>query len=317
MLSRVADALYWLGRYLERSENLARLLLVTEDFSTETQALTEDAAAGAWKDLLAVFPGAALTRPTPAEAPLPVPYLVGFFVDAGNPYSILHALRKARENARAVREALSVETFVAVNERYRALEAYDREGRLDLPSLRDAISLTHRGLFGIVGAMEATLSRDEAWHFLHLGRALERLYRTALVLRVKLPPLVAPGAPGDVSLQATRWRALLRGLSSLENYRQAAGARMDTALVVPFLLFDPHAPRALRYGVGAVKACLDHLAGGGPLTPAGRLVGRLLADLEYDAERLVADGDVEALLDRVVTQVSAAHDALAAQYFVT
>src|SRR4029078_10593822 len=76
MLSRVADAVYWMGRYLERSENITRLLLVTEDFSTETQGLAEQVAQSAWKDLLAIFPSAQVAAPVSAFAPLSQGYLV-------------------------------------------------------------------------------------------------------------------------------------------------------------------------------------------------------------------------------------------------
>ncbi len=124
MLSRVADAVYWMGRYLERAENITRLLLVTDDLATETQGFAEDLAQTAWKDILAILPSAELTRPVSAFAPLSLPYLQAFFVDGKNPYSVHYSLRKARENARAVREALTVEVFMSINETFRAVEAH-------------------------------------------------------------------------------------------------------------------------------------------------------------------------------------------------
>jgi len=154
MLSRVADALYWMGRYLERSENLTRLLLVTEDFSSETQGLTGQLAQSAWKDLLAIFPSAQVGAPASAFAPPPQAYLTGFFLDPANQYSVHYSLRRARENARSVREALTVEVFLALNETFRALEAHARRGLSDPPSFRDALGSAHRGLFAIVGAIE-------------------------------------------------------------------------------------------------------------------------------------------------------------------
>ena len=161
MLSRVADSLYWMGRYLERAENITRLLLVTEDFSTETQGLAEDLAQTAWKDMLTIFPSAQLTRDITPFAPLAVPYLQAFFTDQANAYSILVSIRKARENARSVREALTLEVFLALNEAFRALEAYERKGMPDLPAFRDALSATHKGIFTVVGAIEHTSTRDE------------------------------------------------------------------------------------------------------------------------------------------------------------
>jgi uncharacterized alpha-E superfamily protein len=316
VLSRVADALYWMGRYLERSENITRLLLVTEDFSSETQGLAEPVAQAAWKDLLAIFPSAQVAAPASAFAPMSQPYLVGFFLDLANQYSVIYSLRRARENARSVREALTVEVFLALNETYRALEAHVLRGLADPPSLRDALSTTHKGLFAIAGAIEHTFTRDQGWLFLKLGESLERVYRTALVLRAKLPSLAAAEPRADVALYYTQWRTLLRGLGSLENYRRSYGARLEPELVVPFLLLDPHTPRSLRYGLEAVKDYLERIGGGDGGTTALR-IRRLHAELCYRDQPVGAGTADAAFLDRVVDTMAQTHDALAAQYFAT
>jgi uncharacterized alpha-E superfamily protein len=315
MLSRVADALYWMGRYLERAENITRLLLVTEEFSTETQGLAEAVAHAAWKDLLAIFPSAQIAAPPSAFAPLSQAYLAGFLLDGANAYSVHYSLRKARENARSVREALTVEAFLAINETFRALEAQARRGAVDPPALRDALGATHKGLFATLGAIEHTFTRDEGWLFLKLGESLERVYRTALVLKTKLPALGSAEPRADVALYYTQWRTLLRALGSLENYRRSWGARLEPDLVVPFLLFDAQSPRSLRYGTEAMKQCLERI--GGEPGPATRLVGRLHAELSYHDQRAAGGAEQAALLDAVVDAVTQAHDAVAAQYFAT
>jgi uncharacterized alpha-E superfamily protein len=317
MLSRVADALYWMGRYLERSENLTRLLLVTEDFSSEIQGLAEQVAQSAWKDLLAIFPTAQVGAPASAFAPLSQAYLHGFLLDPHNPYSVHYSLRRARANARSVREALTVEVFLALNETFRELETHGRRGLSDPPSVRDALGATHKGLFAVAGAIEHTFTRDQGWLFLKLGESLERIYRTALVLRAKLPGLVASEPRADVALYYTQWRTLLRALGSLENYRRSFGARLEPELVVPFLLLDPSSPRSLRYGMEAVKGYLERIAGPGETTLGQRLIGRLHADLCYQDTGAAAVGVDATFLDRVVDTVAHAHDAIAAQYFAT
>jgi uncharacterized alpha-E superfamily protein len=317
MLSRVAAALYWMGRYLERAENVTRLLLVTEDFSSETQGLAEQLAQAAWKDLLAILPSAQLPPTTSAFAPMSQAYLVGFFLDLGNHHSVIYSLRRARENARSVREALTVEVFLALNETFRALEAPARRGLSDPPSLRDALASTHKGLFTIGGAIETTFTRDEGWRFLKLGEVLERIFRTALVLRAKLPGLAAAEPRGDVALYYTQWRTLLRALGSLENYRRSYGARLEPELVVPFLMLDPHTPRSLRYGLESLRDYLGRIGGAGETTTAGRLIGRLHADLCYRDEPSQAGVWDPAFLDRVVDTMAQVHDALDAQYFAT
>src|SRR4029453_8335253 len=166
MLSRVADSLYWMGRYLERAENITRLLLVTEDFSSETQGLAEDLAQTAWKDMLEIFPSAQLTRELTPFAPLSVPYLYTFFTDQTNAYSINFSIRKARENARSVREALTLEVFLALNEVLRAVETFEKKGMPEFPAFRDALTATQKGIFTVVGAIDHTSTHDEGWRFL-------------------------------------------------------------------------------------------------------------------------------------------------------
>jgi uncharacterized alpha-E superfamily protein len=314
MLSRVADALYWMGRYLERSENLARLLLVTEELSTEVLGLDEDLAWTEWHDLRRIFPGPEIGQDGPAPF-FGAAHLFAHSLDPRNPSSLLYSLRKARENARAVREALTVEVFVALNETWRGLEAYTGPTSLDAPTFREALSRVQRGILSSVGAIDHTLTRDQGWMFLKLGEAIERVVRTATVLYTKLPPLLAPEPKLDLPLVYTRLRALLRGLSSLENYRQAFGARIEPAHVLGFLLFATDAPRSIRYGAAAVKAQLDRLTEGGPPIPAGRIIGRLHANLAYRDEAMTDGIDPMPLLDHVLSELIRTHDALSVQFF--
>jgi uncharacterized alpha-E superfamily protein len=314
MLSRVADALYWMGRYLERSENLTRLVLVTEELSTEVLGLDEDLAWAEWHDLERIFPGPQIHQEGPAPF-FAAAHLSAYSLDGRNPYSLLYSLRKARENARTVREALTVEVFVALNDTWRDLEGYRQRGSLDAPTFREALSRAQRGILSTVGAIEHTLTRDQGWLFLKLGEAIERVVRTATVLRAKLPSLLAPEPKLDLPLVYTRWRALLRGLSSLENHRQAFGARIEPAEVLGFLLVAADAPRSLRYGTAAVKAQLDRLTEGGPLVPACRIIGRIHADLAYRDEAQAGRTDPMPLLDHVLAELIRTHDALSVQFF--
>ena len=228
ILSRVADGLYWVGRYLERAENTARLLLVTEELSTEVLGLDEALAREEWKDLRAVFPGFPEDDRDPrALTGFAAASLLGLSVDPDNPYSVFHSLKKARDNARSVREALTLEVFINLNETYRELEAQNPGQLADPAAFRSALTSTQRGIMSTVGAIEHTLTRDAGWLFLKLGEALERVFRTVIILRVKLPALVAAEPKIDLPLFYSRWRSLLRGLSCLENYRRVFAARLE------------------------------------------------------------------------------------------
>lgn len=313
MLSRVADALYWMGRYLERAENTTRLLLVTEETATELVGFDEELARAEWRELAAVFPGpGAPPGPAPAAA-----HLRAFSIDPQSPCSVAFALRKARENARTVREALTVEVFVTLNQTWQDLAALKERQVADPPTFRTALQATHRGILSTVGAIGHTLSRDEGWMFLRLGECFERLYRTAAILRAKLPALVATAPTRDLPLVTLRWRALLRAISALENYRQVRGARIEPLDVVQFAFFDPHMPRSLRYGTTAVKRYLDQLAGEGALRTPGRLMGRLAAELAYRDDEILRDQDWPNVLDQVLDALTRTHEALSALYFET
>jgi uncharacterized alpha-E superfamily protein len=316
ILSRVADALYWMGRYLERAENATRLLLVTDEMVTEVVGLDEDLARAEWNDLRAIFPGPDGGDPATRDpAALGQATLTELSVDPRHPYSVFFSLKKARDNARTVREALTIEVFVALNETYRELEEYSRRRVAGRPALRGALAATHRGLFATAGAIEQTLARDPGWLFLKLGESLERVYRTAVVVRAKLPALSAPEPKVDLPLFHSRWRGLLRGLSSLENYRKVLGARMEPADVLEFLLFDPHSPRSLRYGTATVKDLLERISSGRELSLPARVVGKLAADLAYQGEDVLADGRCLPFLDRVVGELGRAHETLSTTYF--
>lgn len=315
MLSRVADALYWTGRYLERAENVTRLLLATEDLSTEIRGFNEKLAHAEWSDLLAIFPGAELqSNPAAGADSVALDHLLTFLVSSRNPSSIHFCLRKARENVRAVREALTVEVFVHVNQAYRSLKGQRRRLR-DVPAVRDALSATHKDLLGIVGAIDHTLTRDQGWFFLKLGESLERTYRAATILAVKLRSLASPAPSLPLPLYYTQWRSLLRGLSSLENYRKTYGARMEPPPVIHFLLFDRYAPRSLRFGTSAIKSYLELISPTNELTPPGRIIGHIASRLYYEDQQPAAVEGAIPLVEQVLGDIAKTHEAIELHYF--
>ena len=318
ILSRVADALYWIGRYLERAENVTRLLLVTEETASEVVGLDEDLARAEWNDLRVIFPGPDREDALPRHpAALAQAALAELSIDPRHPYSVLFSLKKARDNARTVREALTIEVFVNLNETYRELEAYDERRIGAGPTMRGALSDTHRGILSTAGAIEQTLARDPGWLFLKVGESLERVARTVVVLRAKLPALASQEPKVDLPLFHSRWRSLLRGLSSLENYRRVHGARMEPADALEFLLFDPHAPRSLRYGTAAVKDLLERISGGSDLSLPARAMGKLAAELAYQGRDVLADGRCLPFLDHVLDELGRAHESVSTTYFGT
>jgi uncharacterized alpha-E superfamily protein len=226
------------------------------------------------------------------------------------------SLGRARENARGVREALTREVFLSLNGAWRDLEALGRQPLAGPGEGLEVVNRVHRQILTTLGAMEHTLSRDEAWTFLKLGETIERTSRTALVLRAKLPQL-GDQAAADLPLVYARWRGLLRCAASLENFRRSHGAGLAPDQVLRFLLFDRHAPRSLFCGVARMKTYLSQLPHGAQRQGAIRIVGRLLARIEYDDDAILSKPELQPFLQEVVVGLSDAHDAVVREYFLT
>ena len=315
MLSRVAESLYWIGRYLERAENVTRLLMVTTEVAVEIEGLDDALAQAQWDELLAAV-GADGGPPIrfSQEDGLSLPYVRWLLLDEGNPVSVRKSLAHARENARSVREALTLEVFLDLNESHRELDRLRDEVPGDPVRALDDVGRTHRAIRTILGSIEHTLSRDEGWSFMKLGEAFERTQRTLWVLGTRLPGLEKLGS-GDLPVYYGLWRALLRAPASLENYRTLHGAHLDPATVLRFLLFEPSAPRSVRCGVLRIATYLDRLPGGVDSDEARRIVGRLDARLRYDAEEILnAKGAVE-FCAATSRSIAEAHDAVGRGFF--
>lgn len=315
MLSRVADSLYWLGRYLERAENVSRLLFVASETAVELEGLDEALAQAEWDDLLAAVPGSEVGGlEFSLEEGLAVPYVRRLLLDEDNPVSVRHSLAQARENARSVREALTKEVFGNLNEVYRELDRSRRRAARDPVSARQEVVRIHGAILTTLGAIEHTMSRDQGWNFMKLGEAIERVQRTLLVLRAKLPVLAQEGS-ADLPLFYARWRGMLRSVASLENYRSARGGQLDPDQIVRFLLFDRAAPRSVLCGISRIRGYLDRLPGGQATSEADRILGRMHAMLSYDDEEILTRSELPGFCAESADGLVAAHDAIARQYF--
>jgi len=316
MLSRVATCLYWMGRYVERAENVTRMLLVTSDASVDFEGMDAKLARAEWDDLMRALPGSEVaSEGFTADDGIGAPCIHSFLLDPANTMSVFHSLGRARENGRSVREALTREVFLNLNQAYRHLDDRRRTPTRDPVATLDAVSATHRTILTTLGAMEHTLTRDQGWTFLKLGEAVERTVRTLEILRVKLPGLRAAGEDVDLPLYYARWRALLRSIASLENFRRVHGANLDPEAVVRFLLFDTATPRSVRCGLIRAKNYLDALPSGGGMSEAQRIIGKALATVSYEDDRIMASPDLSEACDELILQFGALHTALDRHYF--
>lgn len=277
MLSRVADSICWISRYVERAENVARFIDVN-------LLLTLDALPGLDQQWLP------LVNTTGDYADFEKRYgratqenVIRFLTfDAANPNSILSCLRAARENARTVREIISSEMWLQLNRSYLTVKSA-AEAPADRLAPHEFFSEVKQASHLFTGITDATMTHGEAWHFAQLGRMLERADKTSRILDVKYYILLRSLADVGTAFDDIQWAAVLRSASAFEMYRKRHGA-ISPRGVVEFLLLDRDFPRAIHFCLLAAQQSL-HAVSGTPLgtyrNPAERLLGQLCSELSY------------------------------------
>lgn len=310
MLARVADALYWTGRYIERAENVARLLMMTSEFCVELDGLDESLAQTEWNGVLRVLLGA--QAPAIHYAPEcggSLPFLRTLLTNGLTPASVRYSVERARDNARSVGEALTREVYTSLNALGQELQRLHDDGLRDPASGIEAVHAVHIRILTLLGAIEHTLTRDSGWTYLKLGEAMERAQRTATILRLKLPPLLI-GDEHDGTLRYAAVRQLLLSLASLENFRRVHGAALNGESVGRFLLFDTAAPRSLACCTCRMLGAYESLPKSDPgVVAAGRAVGRLHAELTYEEETVMSGAIDGSFFDGALARLYEAHEA--------
>ena len=283
MLSRTADHLFWMARYMERAENTARMLDVNYQASLMPQT-AEDAETG-WKGLLGIseLTGDFATRCGAVTPDNVMRYMVS---DAANGSSIRNCLQAARENARAVRGTLTTEVWETQNQTW--LEFQRLIGNESF--LRDPSSLFEWVKFRSHlsrGVTVGTMLQDEAFHFLRIGSFLERADNTARLLDVKFHAVEseffganAGGAGRDIEVDFYHWSGILRSVSGFEVYRKAYRNVIRPEKVAELLILRADMPRSLAACMHEVVANLERVANE-QSTETLRRAGRLRADLQY------------------------------------
>ncbi|MEP7351856.1 MAG: alpha-E domain-containing protein [Acidobacteriota bacterium] len=276
LLSRVADAVYWMARYVERAENIARYIGVNLNLQLDLPLSPSQQ----WKPLIDTTgdtEGFKERYGTATQASV-IEFLA---YDLANPNSIASCLGFARENARSVRETISPEMWAQINSMY--LQIQSQRSIPEPERLLDAFREIRLGCHLFEGLAEATMSHNEAWHFLRLGRMLERADKTSRILDVKyfmlLPSLKDVGTPYD----DIHWSAVLKSVSGFEMYRKQYG-RISPHDVVEFLVLDREFPRAIHFCVSCASESLHRITG----TPFGssrfkseQLLGLLMGELNF------------------------------------
>jgi uncharacterized alpha-E superfamily protein len=251
MLSRVADSIFWGNRYIERAENVARFVDVSQSMSL--------GGVPQWAPL--VFASGDeqlfLEHYQSYDAESVLQFLL---FDERNTNSILTCLIRARENARTIREILSVSLWEAINRFYLRVREAARHPEPILQNPANFLERVKRYSHEVIGVTEATMSHGEAWNFAQIGRLIERADKTSRILDVKYFILLPEVAQVGSTLDVLQWSALLESTSALHTYRKRFG-RIAPRSVAEFLILDPNFPRSMKSCVTAIQASLRQITG--------------------------------------------------------
>jgi uncharacterized alpha-E superfamily protein len=295
VLSRIAESLFWIGRYVERAEDTARILEV------QTQLMVEDPAidiAATCDSVLAI-----MGVPATAGETVGVPELLQRLAyDPESPASIHATLRAAREVARRARETLSTSMWEAVNTTWRALPS----GGFDAMAPPAAFAWVRGRAALITGTADATMPRDEGWQFLMLGRSIERADMTARLV-----------AAASLSTSSA-WTTSLRACGGYESFLRTYRGLETDRVAAEFLVLDRLFPRSVVFALSRAEQCLQNLEASGQRAgfhnEAQRLLGRTRTELEY---RSLADvlTDLPHEMERLQRTCAQATDAVTRRYF--
>jgi len=310
MLSRHAENIYWMARYVERSENLARILDVNETFSRN--ALGEQN----WAAVISIFSDEDLFESL-RDAPTTENVIEFYTLDTDNPNSIRSQLKAVRENARALRPLISTEMWTQINTFHNQIS---RKRRTDVTEerLSNFCALVKEGCQTHTGITEGTFARDAAWQVYEAGRALERADQTTRLLDVKyhllLPSVEDIGSRLDVS----QWNALLRSAAGYHAFRRFHPMDLSPQMVAAFMLFDERFPRSVRACMARLKQVLDTLEKTHDLTPRKRTrrdLNSLIRTLEGESIEDIFVNGLHEFLDDVQQELMTVSDEFAASFF--
>lgn len=307
MLSRVADSIYWLNRYIERAENTARFIDVNLHLMLDLPAESDQQ----WEPLIKTSGDRELFDEYYGSY-TPDDVMRFLTIEPDNPNSILACFHRARENARSVRESISSEMWMQVN-RFYLLVRNAAYGEFDLMGSPHEF-YTQIKLAGhmFAGVMDATMSHSEAWHWGRIGRFLERADKTTRIVDMKYFILLPDVTYVGTALDNIQWSALLRSASALEMYRKRFG-RIEPRNVVEFLLLDREFPRTARYCAHRAEESLRAVTGSPPgtyLNEAEQRLGRLCAELDFTSTSEILRSGLHEFLDALQATLNEVDDAV-------
>ncbi|MFO1035429.1 MAG: alpha-E domain-containing protein [Geminicoccaceae bacterium] len=272
LLARYAEALFWMARYVERAENLARVLDVQETFARDSRGSHD------WRAILQLYVDEERFLERYAE---PTPHNVIYFytMDPENPGSIFSSITYAKDNARALRPLISTEMWVQLNTFHQRVAALTR-GELAEERLARVCAMIKDGCETHTGVTAGTFYRDEGWHFYRLGASIECADQTTRFLDVKYHNLLSKSGE---AIDVSQWNAVLRSVAGYHAFRRVHPRDMRPDQVASFLLSDRRFPRSVVNNVVAIDEHLNRLRAQYGLKRAFRLL-EMVDGLKDDLE---------------------------------
>lgn len=312
MLSRLADAIYWLYRYIERAENYARFLDANFNLSLEMPPDIPEQ----WKPMVVTTGDWELFQSyyDTADKENVIRFL-GF--DENNPNSIYSCITQARENARVVRPEITKEVWEQINFLYYLVKEQSNRKTWKKKDPRQFFHEVKKGCQLLYGIFDATISRSDGWHFGKVGQFLERADKTSRVLDVKyhilLPSPESVGTPLDLS----QWAALLKSVSAYDMYRKKFG-RLTSFDIADFLILDKQFPRSillcLMYAENSLKT-ISGKSGSGYHNKSEKQLGALRSQMEYTDISTILQNGLHEYLDETQKKLNLVSEAIFQTFF--
>jgi len=310
MLSRVADSLYWMSRYLERAENTARQLDVTMSLMLDTGGASAETH---WQRLVASL-GSPQDLAWNGDAQSMAERLI---YDKDHPASVTASIDGARENARQIREEISTEQWQRLNRLYHQIHAPVSEPH-SRSNINEVLSTVIDGIHLFKGVSDTTMIHGQGWHFIRLGRYLERAYAIATLLEVYQPGLAPAPEREHTGYHYLEQVGLLRCCTAFEAYCQVYTADLTSDRIIEFLLLNRDFPHAIRYSVDGVRQAIQSIQHTGGRRPPDELtagIGRLHAMLSFTSIGEILSGDAAAFMHTIREQCLRIHE-MVYRYYV-
>ncbi|HEX2099213.1 MAG TPA: alpha-E domain-containing protein [Candidatus Synoicihabitans sp.] len=314
MLSRVANLVYWMARYLERAENTARIIDVNAQLVLDLQSRQDDPRS--WEPLVYVS-GHEEQFFELYSKPVTERNVVDYMLfDRRNPSSVMSCIAAARENARCIRDQLASEVWEDLNTFFLQLkdDGYPRYAQIGSSEYLARLKLRTQQFYGVADSM---IPRNQGWWFFELGRHLERIDNTSRILDVKyfmlLPDVSAVGSAIDL----IQWASVLRSCSAFEAFRRTRRGQLNLERVVDYLVRDREFPRSILFGACSAEHALAQITAGAPDqadNAASRQAQGLCRHLEETAVAEIIRQGLHEFLDDIQVQVAAIHAAVQAEF---